>query len=229
MQMIYQGKTKDVFDLEDGTYLLRFKDDLTGENGVFDPGSNQVGLSVDGAGMAGLKMTVHYMNLLNAKGVKTHFVSADIDQATMTVLPAEQLGFGLEVICRFKAVGSFIRRYGAYIQSGASLPEYVELTLKDDEKGDPLINEEALLALNILQPGEYAVIADMARKIARVVYDDLAAKGMELYDVKFEFGRVKGEIYLIDEISGGSMRVYKDGSALDDPLVLSAMVAGDGT
>ncbi len=225
MKLTYSGKTKDVYALEDGNYLLKFKDDVTGENGQFDPGANTVGLSIAGAGRAGLNMTAYFMNLINAQGIKTHFVAADLEQATMTVLPATVFGKGLEVICRFRAVGSFIKRYGEYIESGAALPDYVEMTLKDDGRGDPLINKEALAALNILTPAEYDEIADMTKKIARIIKDELARLGMELYDIKLEFGRVNGQVYLIDEISGGNMRVFQDGKTLD-PLTLSAKVTG---
>ena len=221
MKLIYKGKTKDVFDLENGEYLLQFKDDVTGTDGVFDPGSNTVGLSISGAGMAGLKMTAYFMEIINAKGFKTHFISADIEKGTMTVRHATRFGDGVEAICRFRAVGSFHRRYGAYIESGASLPAVVEITLKDDDRGDPLINKEALSALSILSPAEYEVLSDMTKKISGIIKDDLAKKGMELYDIKLEFGRINGQICLIDEISGGNMRVFFEGEALD-PLALSA-------
>jgi len=225
MELVYRGKTKDVYALDDGNYLLKFKDDMTGTNGVFDPGSNTVGLSISGAGMAGLKMTAYYMGLFNAKKINTHFISADFDNASMIVRPATAFGKGLEVICRFKAVGSFIRRYGDYIESGDPLPDYVEMTLKDDDRGDPLINKEALSALNILRPAEYDVLSEMTKKIARIVRDDMAARGLDLYDIKLEFGRVDGQISLIDEISGGNMRVFKNGSSMN-PLDLSAEIIG---
>ena len=225
MELVYTGKTKDIYAQDDGTYALKFKDDLTGENGVFDPGANTVGLSISGAGLAGLKMTAYYMQLFNAKGIKTHFLSADLEEGIMTVLPASLFGEGIEVICRFRAVGSFIRRYGSYIKEGDSLPSYVEITLKDDERGDPLINKDALAALHILSPEEHDILVEMMVNAATIIRDDLAEKGMELYDVKLEFGRVNGEIHIIDEVSGGSMRVFKDGVSLD-PLALSALVIG---
>src|SRR5574344_369449 len=104
MKLVYTGKTKDVFSLEDGNYLLKFKDDCTGADGVFDPGMNTVGLTIEGAGRAGLRLTQYFMEMLNAKGVPTHFISADIENVTMTVKPAKTFGKGLEVICRFRAV-----------------------------------------------------------------------------------------------------------------------------
>ena len=110
MKEIYRGKTKDVFDLENGQYLLKFKDDVTGTDGVFDPGANTVGLTMEGAGEAGLKLTKFFFEKINAAGIATHYVSADIANRTMTVLPASVFGEGVEVICRYRAVGSFLRR-----------------------------------------------------------------------------------------------------------------------
>ena len=112
MEMTYKGKTKDVYKLENGNVMLKFKDDCTGKDGVFDPGENTVGLTIDGIGKANLETSVYYIEMLKAAGIKTHYVSADIDNATMEVLPATEFGHGLEVICRLVATGSFIRRYG---------------------------------------------------------------------------------------------------------------------
>src|SRR4051794_35718847 len=121
MELVYKGKTKDVYKLEDGHYLLKFKDDVTGENGVFDPGANTVGLTIEGAGLAGLRLTSYFYSKLNEQGVPTHYVDADFDKSTLKVKPATMFGNGLEVICRFKAVGSFLRRYGAYVKEGQDL------------------------------------------------------------------------------------------------------------
>lgn len=223
MKLVYTGKTKDVYALDDGNYLLKFKDDVTGENGVFDPGANTVGLSIEGAGKAGLKMTTYFFRLLNSKGVFTHFIDSDIENNTMTVLPATVFGKGLEVICRFRAVGSFIKRYGDYIESGVALPAYVETTLKDDDRGDPLINREGLDALGIMTTDEYDQIANMTTEISTIIKDELARLGMDLYDIKLEFGRVNGKVCLIDEVSGGNMRVYENGNYIE-PLALSAKI-----
>ena len=221
MDKVYEGKTKDVFKLDNGNYLLKFKDDVTGENGVFDPGANTVGLSIDGIGAQNLKTSVMFFELLNAAGIKTHYVSADEDEATMEVLAAEPFGKGLEVICRRRAVGSFIRRYGAYIEEGAPLDYYVEMTLKDDDKGDPLITMEGLEALKIMTPGQFNDTKELTKKITRIVADKIAEYGMELYDIKFEFGYNGDEVILIDEIASGNMRVYKDGKVVD-PMDLTA-------
>ncbi|NGM66402.1 phosphoribosylaminoimidazolesuccinocarboxamide synthase [Sphingobacterium sp. SGR-19] len=214
MQLIYQGKTKDVYQLDNNRILLKFKDDVTGENGVFDPGANTVGLTIDGAGKSGLKMTKYFFELLNSLQIPTHYVSADIDDVSMVVKNAQVLGKGLEVICRYKAVGSFYRRYAAYCQEGQDLDRFVEVTIKDDERGDPVISQDALAMLGILRKEQYDELADLTRKICDIVKAELAKKGLELYDIKLEFGHdvSNNQLILIDEISGGNMRVYKNGT-----------------
>ena len=220
MRHVYEGKTKTVFDLGDGAYLLKFKDDATGTDGKFDPGANTVGLSIEGMGRGGLRLTDFFFKKIAAAGIPTHYIAADISAATMTVRPAQVFGKGLEVICRFRAVGSFFRRYGSCAKEGQALDALVEMTLKDDDRGDPLIVQDALEMLGILQAGEYATLKELTQKIARLVKAELAKKGMELYDIKLEFGRdVAGRLMLIDEISGGNMRVYKDGRGVE-PLDL---------
>lgn len=209
MEKIYTGKTKDIYRQENGNYVLKFKDDVTGENGVFDPGANTVGLSIEGVGKEGLKITRYFFEILKSKGIKTHYIDSNIDENTMTVLPAKVFGKGLEVICRFKAVGSFVRRYGAYVSGGEDLDTYVEFTLKDDGRGDPLITKDALIMLGILNETEYEQIVALTKKICTIIKDVLHEKELTLYDIKLEFGRVKDEVVLIDEISGGNMRVYK--------------------
>lgn len=223
MEKIYTGKTKDVFKLENGNCLLKFKDDCTGKDGVFDPGENSVGLTIDGVGDVNLRMSIYFFEKVNAAGIKTHYVNANLEDTTMEVLPAKVFGHGLEVICRHKAVGSFIRRYGDYIEEGADLPAYVEMTFKNDEKGDPLVIKDALVALGVMTDKQYDDIKEMTQKITQIVADDLKEKGLVLYDIKFEFGYdADGDVMLIDEIASGNMRVYKDGKYID-PMTLSEL------
>ena len=223
MKLVYTGKTKDVYALENGNCLLKFKDDCTGKDGVFDPGENSVGLTIDGVGDVNLRMSIYYFEKINAAGIKTHYVSANLADTTMEVLPAKAFGHGLEVICRHKAVGSFIRRYGEYIEAGADLPAYVETTFKNDEKGDPLVTKDALVALGVMSDKQYEDIKEMTQKITQIIADDLKEKGMVLYDIKFEFGYdANGEVMLIDEVASGNMRVYKDGQYID-PMTLSEL------
>ncbi|MBE6773673.1 MAG: phosphoribosylaminoimidazolesuccinocarboxamide synthase [Ruminococcaceae bacterium] len=223
MEKIYTGKTKDVFKLDNGNCLLKFKDDCTGKDGVFDPGENAVGLTIEGVGDVNLRMSIYFFEKVNAAGIKTHYVNANLDDTTMEVLPAKVFGHGLEVICRHKAVGSFIRRYGDYIEEGADLPAYVEMTFKNDEKGDPLVIKDALVALGVMTDKQYDDIKEMTQKITQIVADDLKEKGLVLYDIKFEFGYdAEGNVMLIDEIASGNMRVYKDGKYID-PMTLSEL------
>ncbi|MBP3605677.1 MAG: phosphoribosylaminoimidazolesuccinocarboxamide synthase [Clostridia bacterium] len=222
-KLVYTGKTKDVFALENGNYLLKFKDDCTGKDGVFDPGENSVGLKIDGVGDVNLRMSVYFFEKLNAAGIKTHYISADLADTTMEVIPAKPFGKGLEVICRHKAVGSFYRRYSDYVEEGADLDAYVEMTFKNDAKGDPLVTKDGLIALGVMTDAQYDATKEMTQKITAIVADDLKAKGLILYDIKFEFGyNAKGEVILIDEIASGNMRVYKDGKYID-PMTLSKL------
>ena len=222
-KLIYTGKTKDVYALENGNCLLKFKDDCTGKDGVFDPGENSVGLTIDGVGDVNLRMSIYFFEKINAAGIRTHFVNADLENTTMEVLRAKVFGHGLEVICRYKAVGSFIRRYGDYIEEGADLPAYVEMTFKNDEKGDPLVTKDALVALGVMTDKQYEDMKVMTQQITKIVADDLKEKGLDMYDIKFEFGYdADGNVMLIDEIASGNMRVYKDGEYID-PMTLSKL------
>ena len=222
-KLVYTGKTKNVYALDNGNYLLKFKDDCTGKDGVFDPGENSVGLTIDGVGDVNLRMSIYFFEKINAAGIRTHYVSANLQDTTMEVLPAKVFGKGLEVICRYKAVGSFFRRYGEYVAEGADLPAYVEMTFKNDAKGDPLVTKDGLVVLGVMTAEQYDDIKAMTQKITKIVADDMASKGMVLYDIKFEFGYDKdGKVMLIDEIASGNMRVYKDGKYID-PMTLSKL------
>ena len=224
MKKIYSGKTKDVFQLENGNVQLLFKDDCTGKDGVFDPGENQVGLKIEGIGKSNLETSIHFFEILKKEGIKTHYVSANVNEATMEVLPAKVFGHGLEVVCRLVATGSFIRRYGEYIKNGTPLEGgYVECTFKNDALGDPLVTKDALVALNIMTADMYDSIKEQTLKITNVVAKELKRMGLDLWDIKFEFGYNNNEVILIDEIASGNMRVYKDGKIVD-PIELTKII-----
>ena len=221
--LVYTGKTKNVYALDNGNYLLKFKDDCTGKDGVFDPGENTVGLTIEGVGDVNLRMSIYFFEKINQAGIKTHYVSANLEDTTMEVLPAKAFGKGLEVICRYKAVGSFFRRYSDYCTLGQDLPAYVETTFKNDEKGDPLVTKDGLVDLGVMSAEQYDDVKDMTQKITAIVANDLKEKGLELYDIKIEFGYDKdGSVMLIDEIASGNMRVYKNGEYID-PMTLSKL------
>lgn len=224
MKKIYEGKTKTVYQLDDGNVKLFFKDDVTGKDGVFDPGENQVGLTIKDNGYYGLLMSKLMFEKIEQAGISTHYISANPDERTMTVKPVTVFGKGIEVICRLKATGSFIRRYGEYVKDGDILDYYVEVSLKDDEKGDPFISEELLEKFKILDKDEYKTLEKATKDITKIIQKTIEDKKLELIDIKLEFGRDKqGNIVLIDEISGGNMRVYKDGKSVK-PIELSKIL-----
>lgn len=214
MKKIYEGKTKTVFDAGEGNVLLLFKDDVTGEGEVIDPGANTVIGKVEGKGNASLKMSRYFFELVKEAGIATHYLEANLDENTMLVKRAENFGDGLEFVCRLQAAGSFVRRYGKYTEEGQPLDYLVEITLKDDQRGDPLINEDSLAQMKLMTASEICEAKELTKKVTALikgVYDKL---GLELIDIKFEFGRIDGKIALIDEISGDNMRVRKNGKGL---------------
>ena len=226
MVKIYEGKTKDVYKNKEGNYVLKFKDDVTGTDGVFDPGANTVGLKIHGAGRAGLKLTKFFFEKINQSGILTHYIDANIEEATMTVKPATLFGKGVEVILRYRGVGSFYRRYASVCKEGQAFPDgYVEVTLKDDDRNDPLITKEGLVVLEIMSEEEFDHLVQMTKAIGEIVKGALKDKGLTLYDIKFEFGRIgtDQQIALIDEISGGNMRAYK-GDQYIEPLQLEKIL-----
>ena len=223
LKLLYTGKTKNVYALPNGNCLLKFKDDCTGKDGVFDPGENSVGLTIEGVGDVNLRMSIYFFEKINAAGINTHYVSANLDDTTMEVKAAKVFGKGLEVICRYKAVGSFFRRYSDYCELGQDLPYYVETTFKNDALGDPLVTKDGLVCLGVMTDAQYDTMKEMTQKITQIVADDLKEKGMVLYDIKFEYGYdAEGNVMLIDEIASGNMRVYKDGEYID-PMTLSKL------
>ena len=211
MKLIREGKTKTVFETEDGNFLLRFKDDVTGSGDVVDPGANEVIGKIEGKGNASLKLSKYFFAILKSRGIRTHYIDADLEANTMLVKRAETFGDGLEFICRLKAAGSFVRRYGKYVKEGRPLDYLVEITLKDDQAGDPLINKESLVQLGLMAEEEVGEAVNLTKTITKIVEEECRRFGLELLDIKFEFGRVDGEIAVIDEISGDNMRVLKDG------------------
>lgn len=230
---IYSGKTKDLFALPNGNILLVFKDDVTGSDGVIDPGANTVIGKVEGKGRKSLAMTDYFFERLRAADIPTHLVQLDLEKGTMEVRRAEPLGKdvegagGLEFVCRIRPWGSFIRRYQQYIRDAAQALDYlVEITLKDDERGDPLINDDAILALGLVSSSHLAQAKDITRRVCRIVEADLSAKGLTLIDMKIELGLVDGRVVVIDEISADAMRVMDaDGKVLEHGVVYERLIS----
>ncbi|MDD3696162.1 MAG: phosphoribosylaminoimidazolesuccinocarboxamide synthase [Lentisphaeria bacterium] len=225
MQLVYKGKTKDVYRLPDGNFELRFKDDVTGADGVFDPGANQVGARIAGNGLNCLRLTKYFFELLAEAGIHTHYISSDPENVSMVVLPCQPFGKGLEVVLRYKAVGSFYRRYPDYCSEGQDLPGLVEMTFKDDLRNDPLVLKDTLVMLSVMSADEYELLKETTLRIGKLIAAALAAKGLQLYDIKFEYGRdAQGRLLLMDEISAGNMRCYKDGKAQSPEQIVRLML-----
>ena len=224
MELVKTGKTKDVYKLPDGNYLLKFKDTVTGHpTGESDPGGNKVVGEVAGVGSGALKMSVYYFELLKKSNIHTHYVSADLSKNEMIVSPATAFGKGLEFVVRYKAAGGFVRRFSLYCKEGDVLPKIFEVTLKDDDRDDPPATREILAALKLLTPEQYEEIRGKTIAICDIIKNDLQGRGLELIDIKIEFGLVGGKIALIDEISAGNMRVFRSGEKLDY-LTLSSLI-----
>jgi phosphoribosylaminoimidazole-succinocarboxamide synthase len=206
MITIYEGKTKTVLKDDDtGEYYLYFKDDATGEDGVFDPGSNTVGGKAQGKGKAGLKIASHFFELMEKNGIPTHFLGADPDKCLMHVRKVEVPK--LEFVLRYFTAGSMCRRFS--IESGLSFdPPYSEVTLKDDDQGDPLISERLCLMKGLLREGEYDKMLDLLVKAGDVLRAELKKLDLTLIDFKLEFGLDEDRnIYIADEITPDIWRV----------------------
>lgn len=206
MKKLYEGKTKNVMlDEETGIVHLFFKDSATGENGVFDPGSNTVGGSVEGKGKVGLEVSKYFFELMEENGIPTHYLGADIEQGLMKVrnLTVPRLEF----IVRYFTAGSMCRRFT--LEEGIPFePPYAEVTLKDDEQGDPLISERICLMKGILKEGQYDEALDVVLKVGEVLKKELATMNLTLIDFKIEVGYDEtGKIFVADEITPDIWRV----------------------
>jgi len=218
MNLLKDGKTKEVYTLTDGNILFKFKDTITGNGntGVKDPGGNQVIGTEIGVGKAAVEMSIYYFELLKKYNIPTHYIKHNKEENKIFVKPATFFGKGLECIIRYTAAGSFVRRFGLYCKEGDvfNFPIF-ECTLKDDEREDPPITGEIAMALGIISQDHWVDLVNRTRDICGIIKTDLKSKELDLIDIKIEFGIVDGVVTLIDEISAGNMRVYKDGKKLD--------------
>jgi len=206
MKKLYDGKTKNVLidEVTEDVFLF-FKDSATGENGVFDPGSNTVGGSVEGKGKIGLIITKYFFELMERNGIPTHYLGADVDNQLMKVrkLTVPKLEF----VLRYFTAGSMCRRFT--LEEGIPFePPYLEVTLKDDDQGDPLISERLCIMKNLLVEGQYQEALDVLVKVGAVLKKELAEMNLTLIDFKIEVGYDEtGKIYVSDEITPDIWRV----------------------
>lgn len=198
-EMLYEGKAKKVYKTDDeNLYIVDYKDDATAFNGLKKG-------QITGKGVVNNKMSNYLMKLMEKKGIPTHFVEELSERETLvkkvTIVP-------LEVIIRNVAAGSFSKRLG--VEEGTPLKTIVlEYSYKDDDLGDPLINDYHALALGLVTREDLDKIAGMAFKINEVMIEYFASINIELVDFKIEFGRTpSGEIILADEISPDTCRLW---------------------
>ena len=223
MKTLYNGKTKNVLlDEATGIVHLFFKDDATGENGVFDPGSNTVGGSVEGKGKVGLAVSKYFFELMEKNGIPTHYLGSDIEKGLMMVrnLTVPKLEF----IIRYYTAGSMCRRFT--LPEGIPFdPVYAEVTLKDDAQGDPLISERLCIMKGLLKPGQYDEALNVVKNVGEVLKKELASMNLTLIDFKIEVGYDEtGKIFVADEITPDIWRVKDENGNIPNQIDCAKMI-----
>ncbi|HCX05046.1 MAG TPA: phosphoribosylaminoimidazolesuccinocarboxamide synthase [Clostridiales bacterium] len=197
-EMVYEGKAKKVFKTEDDSkYIIQYKDDATAFNGVKKG-------TIEGKGIINNKMSALLFKILEEKGIPTHFIELLNDREMLvkevTILP-------LEVIVRNIAAGSLAKRLG--LEEGAVMKKSVlEFCYKNDELGDPMINEYHIEALDLATKEQIEKIKRYSFKINDILGKYFKTRGIKLIDFKLEFGLHKGKVILADEISPDTCRLW---------------------
>ena len=206
-ELLYTGKAKSVFRTDvKGRLIVEFRDDIT----AFDGGKKDV---LKNKGSYNAEVSAFIFDYLEKNGVKTHFVTM-LDPERMVV---RELGMiPLEVIVRNIAAGSIVRNY-PFVEGTKLNPPVIVIDYKDDSRHDPMLNDDLIVALKLATPRELAKIRKIALEINRLLVKLLASQGITLVDFKMEFGRAGRTIYLGDEISMDSMRLWdkETGESLD--------------
>ncbi len=201
-EQLYEGKAKKVFATENPDYVIvSYKDDATAFNGLKKG-------TITGKGVINNKMSNLMMAMLEKKGIPTHFVE-QLDDRNTVVKKVEIVP--LEVIIRNVAAGSFSKRYGVAEGTKFAAPT-IEFSYKNDDLGDPLINDYHALALNLATKEEIENIKNMAFAVNEAMKEFFKQLHIDLIDFKLEFGRFKGQIVLADEISPDTCRFWEAGS-----------------
>ena len=198
LEMLYEGKAKKIFKTDDADILIvEYKDDATAFNGL----KKDV---LESKGILNNKIASIFFSLLEKKGVPTHFIK-QIDDRNMLVKPLQIIP--VEAVVRNTAAGSLAKRLG--MEEGTILPQtVVEYYYKDDELGDPMINDYHISVLNLCTPQELQQIETMSLQINEILIPYLKQKNIDLIDLKLEFGRYNGQILLGDEISPDTCRLW---------------------
>ena len=195
---LYEGKAKKVFATDDpDVVIVDYKDDATAFNGLKKR-------TIAGKGVSNNKLSNMMFRIMEQHGIPTHYVEELSDRETavkkVQIVP-------LEVIIRNTAAGSFSKRYG--VPEGKKLPVTVlEFSYKNDDLGDPLINDYHALAMELATPEEIETIKNMAFKVNEIMKEFFKTLNIDLIDFKLEFGRFKGQIILADEISPDTCRFW---------------------
>ena len=223
MKKLYEGKTKNVLlDEATGVVHLFFKDSATGENGVFDPGSNSVGGSVEGKGKIGLAVSKYFFELMEKNGIPTHYIDCNVDEGLMKVrnLTVPKLEF----VLRYFTAGSMCRRFD--LEEGIVFnPPYSEVTLKSDAQGDPLISERLCIMKGMLSEGQYDEALDILVRVGEVLKVELAGMGLTLIDFKIEIGYDEnGKMYVVDEITPDIWRVRDENGNIPNQIDCAKLI-----
>ena len=199
LEQIYEGKAKKVYKTDDPElYIVDYKDDATAFNGLKKG-------TIAGKGIINNQMSNRLMQMIERKGVPTHFVKELSERETLvkkvSIVP-------LEVIVRNIAAGSFSKRYG--VDEGMAFEEpVIEFSYKNDALGDPLLNTDHALALKVATRAEIDTIKSYALKVNSILKAFWAECGVTLVDFKLEFGKTTdGSIILADEISPDTCRLW---------------------
>lgn len=202
LEQLYEGKAKKVFATENPDYVIvSYKDDATAFNGLKKG-------TIAGKGVINNKMSNLMMQMLEKKGIPTHFVEQIDDRNT--VVKKVQI-VPLEVIIRNVAAGSFSKKYGVP-EGTALLSPTIEFSYKNDDLGDPLLNTYHALALGLATKEEIDTITKMAFAVNDAMKEFFKHLNIDLVDFKLEFGRFKGQIVLADEISPDTCRFWEAGT-----------------
>lgn len=204
---IYEGKAKRIFKTEkEDEVLVYYKDDATAFNG-------EKKASIASKGILNNTISSIIFEMLKEKGIKTHFVEKISDREQICkkvdIIP-------LEVIVRNIAAGSMAKRYG--VEEGTELKNTVlEISYKNDDLGDPLMNDYHAMALGIVTKEELDYIYDQASKVNKILTEFFLNQDIKLVDFKLEFGKLNGQILLADEVSPDTCRLWdlKTGEKLD--------------
>src|SRR5208337_3247514 len=205
--LLYTGKAKSVYRTDvKGRLIVEFRDDIT----AFDGGKKDV---LENKGSYNAEVSAFIFEYLEKNGVKTHFATM-LDSKRMVV--RELCMIPLEVIVRNVAAGSIVRNY-PFVEGTKLNPPVIVIDYKDDSRHDPMLNDDLIVALKLATPDELEKIKKTALGINRLLVKLLALQGITLVDFKIEFGRAGRTIYLGDEVSMDSMRLWdrKTGESLD--------------